>query len=351
MKRTAIFLTCVLAMLACDDIFEIDLTDKTVSVIAPSDGSQVMAGDVTFLWHEVEGARTYRLRILEKLADGGRRAVSDTIMHNDSNGIRTHHRATLGAGVYEWSIAAANGAYRTAERMLTLHVIEDEEPGDEPVDISGEQIEIIAPFDGAEVKAGEMTFLWHEVQGATAYRIIIVGPSFDKATVVIADETLSGEEGGAPPCSFTCTVEPGEYEWSIVAMNDGYKTAAHVFAFSVSGEEEPDDPEDISNEVIGIIAPFDGAILTPGEVTFLWREVRGATSYHITIVGPSFDKATVVVANETLSGAGGAPPNSYKCSIGVGRYEWSIRARNERSETEEYFFSFEVAEPPAEEEP
>jgi hypothetical protein len=114
-------------MTACEDIFEVDLTGKTVEIIAPSDGAQLQEGEITFLWREVEGARTYHLRILRDLSGGGVGAVLDTLLHNDSVSIKTLCRARLEEGTYRWSIAAMNGAYRTAETEHTLHIAEAEQ--------------------------------------------------------------------------------------------------------------------------------------------------------------------------------------------------------------------------------
>lgn len=103
--------------------------------------------------------------------------------------------------------------------------------------------------------------------------------------------------------------------------------------------------KDLTDKEVLIIAPADGQTVGSGEVTFLWRGVEGATSYHITIVGPSFEDAAVVVADATLSDEEGSASTSYKCSIGPGRYQWSIKAMNGAYETAERIFSFEVVSP------
>lgn len=340
MKKYLFILPILFGMFACDDIFEKDLTDKVVVIVAPSDGLTVEPGEVTFAWQGVEGARSYRLRIVDGEFAGHSRAVADTLMHDDTTGIKRSYTRTLDEGSYQWSITALNGAYETAEVVRTLHVA-----GQRPAEMSTESVEITAPMDGTELEAGGIAFSWQEVAGAEFYRFTLVSPSFDNAAQVLTEVTLPVD--GEEPCNIVQheIEKAGEYQWRVIAGNSTDETEPVVVSFTVSVTPEPG-PADISRETVKIIAPHDGAEPNPGEVTFLWREVEGADSYHITIVGPSFDKATVVIADEVTA------ERSFKVQhIPAGRYQWSLQARNEKYKTDEQVFSFEVVEPEPEPEP
>ncbi|MFQ8805411.1 MAG: hypothetical protein ACLR8Y_10235 [Alistipes indistinctus] len=51
---------------------------------------------------------------------------------------------------------------------------------------------------------------------------------------------------------------------------------------------------------IEVVAPKHDAHIEAGEVTFLWRPLSGACSYRLTVVSPSFARASRVWADTTL---------------------------------------------------
>ena len=66
MKKTYIYYCVIAALvfLGCEEIlFEEDLSDAEVVLVAPSDGVQVENTSVTFTWDEVNQALSYRLQL------------------------------------------------------------------------------------------------------------------------------------------------------------------------------------------------------------------------------------------------------------------------------------------------
>ena len=60
--RTACALLFLLPLLSgCDDIFEQDIDRARIEVVAPKHDAHIEAGEVTFLWRPLSGARNYRL--------------------------------------------------------------------------------------------------------------------------------------------------------------------------------------------------------------------------------------------------------------------------------------------------
>lgn len=119
-----------LLSVGCDDLLERDIADRTVEVIAPCDGARTVAGDMTFLWRPLDGARSYHLTIVSPSFAAAERVVADTTLAVDSLTAGNRLVQAIEAGDYEWSICAANGGYRTAELILSLTVdaAEPEEP-------------------------------------------------------------------------------------------------------------------------------------------------------------------------------------------------------------------------------
>ena len=130
MKPICTFLLVVLLLYGCEDIFEQDIEDASIEVIAPKHNTHTEAGEVTFLWRPLTGARSYRLTIVTPDFVAASRLVADTTLQADSLHTPDRFTVTLDTGSYQWSLQAANGAYRTQEAVYTLTV--DPVPTPEP---------------------------------------------------------------------------------------------------------------------------------------------------------------------------------------------------------------------------
>lgn len=126
MKRKTIFVILAAALavsyVACDDVFEKDLSKKSVDVIAPADGVTAPAGVVTFLWRATEGADAYHVTVVSPSFGAVSRVAADTLMRNDSISVKLSLRLELDQGDYQWSIRALNGAYFTPEQFYSLFI-------------------------------------------------------------------------------------------------------------------------------------------------------------------------------------------------------------------------------------
>lgn len=111
--------------------------------------------------------------------------------------------------------------------------------------------------------------------------------------------------------------------------------------------------EDISGHTARVIAPTNGAELSPGEVTFRWEAVEGASGYALRVVTPSFAEAGRIVADTLLAADTLGLARSYGCRLRLeaGRYEWTVAAFNAGYETRSATLQLTVAAEPAPEEP
>ncbi len=111
--------------------------------------------------------------------------------------------------------------------------------------------------------------------------------------------------------------------------------------------------EDISDRPIEIVVPACGAELPPGEVTFRWEAVEGASGYALRVVTPSFAEADRIVADTLLQADTLGLARSYGCrlTLEAGRYEWTVAAFNAGYETRSATLQLTVAAEPVPEEP
>ena len=93
--------------------------------------------------------------------------------------------------------------------------------------ISDNSVETVTPADGVVLQAGEISFVWEELYGATNYRVIIVSPSFSNIQSYVCDSTLTETQ-----LDITLSAV-GLYEWSIQAGNFGYKSLKSVSGFEI----------------------------------------------------------------------------------------------------------------------
>lgn len=109
MKRLIFIILYGVFVLSCDDIIEVeDISERTVTVLAPTDESILIITDVNFSWDDVEDSEQYRLQIATPDFETATQIVLDTTI------VLTNFTKILDLGNYEWRIRAENSDYQTA---------------------------------------------------------------------------------------------------------------------------------------------------------------------------------------------------------------------------------------------
>jgi hypothetical protein len=109
MKKLIFIILFGVVILACDDIIEVeDISERTVTVLAPTDESILTITDVNFSWNDVEDSEQYRLQIATPDFETATQIVLDTTI------VFTNFTKPLDLGNYEWRIRAENSGYQTA---------------------------------------------------------------------------------------------------------------------------------------------------------------------------------------------------------------------------------------------
>lgn len=94
--------------------------------------------------------------------------------------------------------------------------------------------------------------------------------------------------------------------------------------------------EDISDEIVNILAPSNNAILNTTDVTFNWQEIDEADEYHIQIANPNFTEAVQIVTDSIVAST------NFSKTLGLGNYEWRVKAMNSAYETDYTLQSFSI---------
>ncbi|SHI86071.1 hypothetical protein SAMN04488508_103455 [Aquimarina spongiae] len=111
-----------------------------------------------------------------------------------------------------------------------------------------------------------------------------------------------------------------------------------LFIGILFGCEEAFIEEDLTDAIISIIAPQDGAQIEDASINFSWTEVDQATSYRLQVARPNFENAAQIVLDTTVT------TSNFNATLAKNSYEWRVRAQNSGSATAYSGAQFSVIE-------
>jgi len=102
------FIFLFVFFVSCDDIVGVnDISDETLTILAPTNGSTLIITDVTFSWNSVEDAEQYKLQVATPNFVMANQIILDTLVAS------TNFSQPLELGNYEWRVRAENSEYQT----------------------------------------------------------------------------------------------------------------------------------------------------------------------------------------------------------------------------------------------
>jgi len=186
--------TCILIYTCKPDFIEIDLSDKQVVLLSPSDNYQTSTLTQTFWWEYTEGALGYELQIVSPSFAN----TTQLILNISTDSTRFDY--TLNPGSYEWRVRAYNGSSTTAYTTYSIKI-------DSTGSVSSQVLVLISPVDNIITNQMSHTFKWDTLYNADDYRFEIASPDFNGT--VVKTEISTGDSA-----TYTFTSE-GQYEWRV----------------------------------------------------------------------------------------------------------------------------------------
>lgn len=99
----------ILGLVACDDITEVeDISNETVTIVAPVNDAVLDTIAVTFTWQTVQDAENYHIQVATPSFENAVQVVKDSVLTT------TSFSTSLDNKNYEWRIRAQNSGYQTA---------------------------------------------------------------------------------------------------------------------------------------------------------------------------------------------------------------------------------------------
>jgi hypothetical protein len=118
--RKSIIILGVISLISCEEIaLSEDISEESITVLAPLDGAEVNSIEVNFNWESLDGAASYKLQVAEPNFEEANQIVLDTITSNISFSLN------LTEGIYQWRIRGMNNSYETLYSVQDFTVIEE----------------------------------------------------------------------------------------------------------------------------------------------------------------------------------------------------------------------------------
>ena len=176
--------------------------------------------------------------------------------------------------------------------------------------ISKRPVTLKAPSDKYQSANYNINFWWDEVEDAISYRLQVVTPGFDTIGGLIADTLVKGNH-------FTLTLDPGEYQWRVKALNGSSETA-----FSTANNLVIV-PSSLTAQTVILGSPANNTVTNQGTVLFKWGTLFGATSYHLQVDTNNFADLNHILADQTIPGQ----QYSFRFPKDLS-YQWRVRAES-----------------------
>ncbi|HYG49478.1 MAG TPA: hypothetical protein VD905_01195 [Flavobacteriales bacterium] len=150
----------MLVLASCNDFIAADLTDKNITVLAPSDNVSTTSATISFFWQELDGARTYRLQIAKPSFD----SMVSLLVDTSTSGTQFTH--VFSPGIYQWRIRAENGSTETPWVTRTITI-------DSTTDLSSQQLILTDPANNDAVNTTSFTATFYGLYNASQYRLAV----------------------------------------------------------------------------------------------------------------------------------------------------------------------------------
>lgn len=208
----------LILLIGCDDIVEVeDISQQTVTVLAPVTNSVFTDGTLSLSWAALNDADHYRLQVATPTFAEATQIIVDSLL------TLTNFTMEFSPNAYQWRVRAENSGYVTAFSIQDFLV---ELP--DAVDISTKSVVLLAPAEGLSfTPTDKLNFSWESLLNAESYSIQIAVPNFENVIEIISNETLTATSFS------TSNLAVNNYEWRVRALNSDSQTVYTTQSFIV----------------------------------------------------------------------------------------------------------------------
>jgi len=294
---------------SCEDIiFEEDISESNLKILAPTNGASVLSGNISFNWEAVTDADKYQIQIATPNFANAMQIVLDSSISN------TSFTKQLLANNYEWRVRALNSAFETSYFTNTLIVTEVE-------DFVDKEVELLSPINNLVSNQNTQSLTWKSVEGATEYRVKIWQP--DIHGNIEHDEVVS-------LTSMEYTFLDGNYTWQVRAQNDTQNTLYFSRTLLVDTAQP---------NTATLLTPIDKATESSGKISFTWQRenIVGSVESDSIYVYSDIELKTLVFKDQSKN-------KQYDKDLTASSYYWYLQSFDEagNQSSKSSVFSFEI---------
>lgn len=252
---------------SCSDIVSTNLSNKSITILAPTNNFVSQNFTQQFWWQEIDGAEKYNLQIVKPSFTAGQQLIADTSISGNKY---TH---TLQPGAYQWRVRAENNTSNTDYVTYNLTI-------DSSLNLSTQILLLNTPVDNFYADSLSQTFSWIAMSNATEYIFRVLTQSGIQIGNV---QSTSGTS-----ISYTFLGE-GTYKWRVSASNSqsGSPYSEHTITIDITKPAIP---------VLTFAPVNDTTRLKP--VPLAWNSVETNASYYLQI---STDSTFTSIVKDTTT--------------------------------------------------
>ncbi|NMH85967.1 fibronectin type III domain-containing protein [Flavivirga algicola] len=291
---------------ACDDILEEDITDVTIQIISPTEGTIVEGNTAQFLWQAVKGADAYRVQIVR----------DDQRYEVDSLVTLTNFTYNLDPGYYQWRIKAENFAYETSYIFPVNFEMRASD------NLSNQNVVLQTPSENLYTNNKSIIFTWQSLSNTDTYTFVLAKKVGGEQTV-FEQPDITNTSLNIDPMKLD---EDAEYIWKLKAKNAISETSFSERSLFID-TVIPNQPT--------LSAPLNEAKVAPSSVTFNWA--NGADSGTVqSLITNTLEISTDVNFNTLIHSASTTNNSAVYEFVSPNTYYWRIKAIDAATNESDY---------------
>lgn len=304
-KSILFFFSLIVLFTSCDAIlFEEDISNEKIVLVAPSDQSEFFTTGISFYWEKVPEAISYQIQIAKPNFTNPTQLVLDTVIKT------TSFIKQLPLASYEWRVKALNNSYSTGYVTRKFNVLSDR-------DFASNTVVLNSPANNLITKTALQKMSWEPIIGAKMYEVQIL----DANSIIINDGIVSNT-------AYDYSYPEGNFSWRVRAINGDKNTLYSSRSISVDTKVP---------SMAQLQAPLDKSETTTKEVSFQWSRAGVAGS---TEADSIYVYTDIALKNIKLKNIATSP---FAATLEAGVHYWLIKSFDQAGNTtKSAVFSFRV---------
>lgn len=203
---------------ACDDYFDDDISDMTVTFVAPGDSISTPDTKISIWWQEIDEASKYHLQIVTPSFTSPVRRIVDTVLTNN------YFETDLQPARYECRVRAENAAGTTGYSYRSFSI-------DSSIFLNNSKPVLIFPSQNAFISTPSVFFKWEPMVKADRYNVSLKKDSKSGDNIIEPFYTVIPAFDLS--LKLSQPLDEARYVWIVYAENAVSSSISSEFTFTI----------------------------------------------------------------------------------------------------------------------